>query len=86
MSQIAILLMSILETIRVDHLTVYLVFVYENSTIDEVNSNSKVVRAKIGAKTVESKSISKNSIKTFLAKSQFFTQSFRLCFLISGAR
>ena len=65
--------MSILETIKVDYVIVYLIFVYENSIIKEVGGNSKVVRAKIGAKTVESKSISKNSIKTFLAKSQLFT-------------
>ena len=68
----------ILRTIGVDSLTANPVLHNENTIVDKVG-NSKVNRAKVGIKTVKSKS--KNLVKPFLAKSQPFTQSSRSDFV-----
>ena len=60
------------------------VHIYEDSTIDKVGGNIKVVRVKIEVKIAKFKS--KNLIKPFLAKSQLFAKSFRSDFLIPKAR
>ena len=67
-----------------DFLVSDLVHIIEKNTIDEVDGNNKVVKVRINAKTDKFKS--KNSVKPLLAKSQLFVRSFKLGFLILGAR
>ena len=55
-----------LKTIKINPSVANLIFIGKNNTINEVDTNSKVVEVKIIAKIAKSKS--KNLVKPFLAK------------------
>ena len=51
-----------------------LILIGEDNTIDEVSGNNKFDKAKVKVKITKSKS--KNLVKSFLAQSELFAESF----------
>ena len=73
-----------LNTIVMNFLVIDSVPIAENSIVDKIGDNNKVIKVKIGVEMTRCES--QNLVESFLTKFQSFTKSFKLGFLIPKTR